>query len=104
MTAHRKKKSNKRNERHGAAWGGGRFLLLALILVANLSFAQGPRRVTDEGKSDAASHKMSSDLAQMLSGKSGAMRVIVTYKSAPGAMQISRAQGRGAKLHGAWLW
>ena len=100
MTAHRKKKSNKRNERHGAAWGGGRFLLLALILVANLSFAQGPRRVTDEGKSDAASFKMSPDLAQMLSGKSGAMRVIVTYKSAPGAMQISRAQGRGAKLHG----
>ena len=50
MSAHRKRKSNERNQRHGAAWGGGRFLLLALILVANQSFdvsTDGGRSVVD---------------------------------------------------------
>jgi len=98
MIAHRKKKSNKRNERHGAAWGGGRFLLLGLILAANLSFAQKFRPVSDGGNSG-FNAKLSPDLAEMLNSKSGAMRVIVTYKNAPGAKQMSRAQGRGAKLN-----
>ncbi len=98
MTAHRKKKSNQRNERHGAAWGGGRFLLLALIFIANPLFAQKPRPVSDDGAS-ASSAKLSPDLAQMLKSKSGPMRVIVTYKNAPSARQMSRAQFQGAKLN-----
>src|SRR5712664_3025093 len=98
MSAHRKKKSNKSNERHGAAWGGGRFLLLALILVANLSFAQRIRAIQDDGDA-AVNAKLSPDLAQMLRGKTGAMRVIVQYKKAPGANQMARAQFQGAKLN-----
>jgi serine protease AprX len=94
MLAHRRKKSNKRNERHGAAWGGGRFL----ILVANLSFAQKFRPVSDGGDSG-SNAKLSPDLAAMLQSKSGAMRVIVTYKNAPGTKQMSRAQFHGAKLN-----
>ena len=100
MTAHRKTKSNKRNERHGAAWGGGRsFVLLALLMVASLAFAQNFRPVSDGDGGTERRSKMSADLATMLNGKSGAMRVIVQYKNAPGASQISRAQGRGATLH-----
>src|SRR5258708_4455524 len=98
MTGLRKKKSNKRHERHGAAWGGGRFLVLALILVANLSFAQKFRPVSDGGDSG-SNAKLSPDLADMLQSKSGAMRVIVTYRNAPGAKQMSRAQFHGAKLN-----
>ena len=77
MSAHRKKKPNQRNERHGAAWGGGRFLLLALILVTNQSFAQRIRAIQDGGDASAI-QRISPDLAQILRGNSGqALRVIV---------------------------
>ncbi|MBI1739781.1 MAG: hypothetical protein HYR57_02715, partial [Candidatus Koribacter versatilis] len=100
MSTH-KKKANQRNERHGAAWGGGRSLLLVLILVlaANSSFAQRIRAVQDDGGL-VVSGKLSPDLAQVLqAGSNGPMRVIVQYRKAPGAMQVGRAQARGAKLH-----
>jgi serine protease AprX len=100
MTAHRKKKSNQRNERHGAAWGGGRGLLLTIVLLTSLAHGQGFRPVFEDGGVAGQHSKMSRDLSDMLQNKSGAMRVIVQYKSAPGATQFSRAQGRGAKLHG----
>src|SRR4051812_33271836 len=100
MTAHRKKKLKQRNERHGAAWGGGRGLLLAIILVANLAHGQRFRPVSDEGGVSKNYPKMSADLAEMLKHNSGTMRVIVTYKNAPGSAQISKAQGRGARLNG----
>jgi serine protease AprX len=100
MSRHRKKKSDERNERHGAAWGGGRFLLLALILVANPSFAQNFHRTIGADGPEAASAKLSPDLAQMLRGNSGrAMRVIVQYKQAPGSKQMAKAQFQGAKLN-----
>jgi subtilisin family serine protease len=99
MSAHRKKKSNQRNERHGAAWGGGRGLLLAVVLLANLAYGQSFRPVLDDGGVVGQHSKLSRDLSDMLQSKSGAMRVIVQYKNAPGATQFSRAQGRGAKLH-----
>ena len=74
MSAHRKKKPNQRN---GAAWGGGRFLLLVLILVTNQSFAQRIRAIQDGGDVS-ASQRISPDLAKMLRGNSGqALRVIV---------------------------
>ena len=69
MLTHMKRKSKGRNERHGAAWGGGRFLLLALILVANQSFAQNVRAVQDDGDAT-VSAKVAPDLAQMLRGSS----------------------------------
>jgi len=99
MSAHRKKKSNKSNERHWAAWGGGRFLLLALILVANQSFAQRIRGIQDDGNA-AASGKLSPDLAQMLRGNAGKpMRVIVQYKNAASSKQMAKSQFQGAKLN-----
>jgi serine protease AprX len=99
MSAHRKKKSNERNQRHGAAWGGGRFLLLALILVANLSFAQRIRAVQDDGDA-AVSAKVAPDLAQMLRGSSSrSLRVIVQYKSDAGTTQMTRALSQGARLN-----
>jgi subtilisin family serine protease len=98
MKAHRKKKSNQRNERHGAAWGGGRLLPLMLILLTSLAFGQTFRPVSDERGFERGS-KMTGDLADMLKNRTSAMRVIVTYKNAPGATQISRAQGRGATLN-----
>jgi serine protease AprX len=99
MSAHRKKKPNQRNERHGAAWGGGRFLLLALILVTDQSFAQRIRAIQDGGDAS-ASQRISPDLAQILRGNSGqALRVIVQYKNAPNSKQIARAQFQGARLN-----
>ena len=99
LMSHRKKKSNQRNERHGAAWGGGRSLLLAMFLMANLAFAQTFRRPVEDGGASELNAKISGDLAAMMQGKTGAMRVIVTYKTAPGTKQMSRAQSQGAKLN-----
>src|SRR5712692_11831512 len=83
MSAHRKRKSNGRNERHGAAWGGVRLLLLALILVANQSFAQNVRAVLDNDGSS-VNGKLAPDLARVLQGSSSrSMRVIVQYNQAP---------------------
>src|SRR5256885_16893469 len=99
MSAHRKKKPNQRNERHGAGWGGGPFPLLALILATNQSFAQRIRAIQDGGDAS-VSQRISPDLAQMLRGNSGqALRVIVQYKNAPNSKQIARAQFRGARLN-----
>jgi serine protease AprX len=99
MTAHRKKKKpNKRNERHGAAWGGGRGWLLALILLASPSYGQNFRRAIESDGSE-ANGRISPDLAAMMAHKSAAVRVIVQYKSAPGTKQLSKAQFQGAKLN-----
>jgi len=100
MSTRRKKKSNERNQRHGAAWGGGRFLLLALILVANLSFAQNVRAVQDDNDGSSVRGKLAPDLAKVLRGSSSrSMRVIVQYNQAPGANHFAKAQSVGAKLN-----
>ncbi len=100
MTAHRKKKKpNKRNERHGAAWGGGRGWLLALILLASPAYGQSFRRVVQSDGSSVANGKISPDLAAMMANKAGAVRVIVQYKNAPATKQLSKTQFHGAKLN-----
>jgi serine protease AprX len=94
-----KRKSKGRNERHGAAWGGVRLLLLALILVANQSFAQNVRAVLDNDGSS-VNGKLAPDLARVLQGSSSrSMRVIVQYNQAPGAKHFAKAQSVGAKLN-----
>ncbi len=100
MTAHRKKKkANKRNERHGAAWGGGRGWLLALILLASPAYGQSSRRIVESDGGSGVSARISPDLAAIMANKSGAMRVIVQYKNAPATKQFSKASLRGAKLN-----
>ncbi len=99
MLTHMKRKSKGRNERHGAAWGGVRLLLLALILVANQSFAQNVRAVLDNDGSS-VNGKLAPDLARVLQGSSSrSMRVIVQYNQAPGAKHFAKAQSVGAKLN-----
>ncbi|HEY1401133.1 MAG TPA: S8 family peptidase [Terriglobales bacterium] len=94
-----KRKSKGRNERHGAAWGGVRLLLLALILVANQSFAQNVRAVLDNDGSS-VNGKLAPDLARVLQGSSSrSMRVIVQYNQAPSANHFAKAQSVGAKLN-----
>ncbi len=99
MLTHMKRKSKGRNERHGAAWGGVRLLLLALILVANQSFAQNVRTVLDNDGSS-VNGKLAPDLARVLQGSSSrSMRVIIQYNQAPGAKHFAKAQSVGAKLN-----
>ena len=99
MLTHMKRKSKGRNERHGAAWGGVRLLLLALILVANQSFAQNVRAVLDNDGSS-VNGKLAPDLARVLQGSSSrSMRVIVQYNQAPSANHFAKAQSVGAKLN-----
>ena len=92
-------KSNRRNERHGAAWGSKVPLLLILFLLVNLSAAQNFRRFFQNGSVEG--RKFSPYFAQMLQQRNSnqPMRVIVQYKSAPGTADLSNAQAHGAKFH-----
>jgi serine protease AprX len=75
-------------------------LLLALILVANLSFAQNVRAVQDDNDGSSVRGKLAPDLAKVLRGSSSrSMRVIVQYNQAPGANHFAKAQSVGAKLN-----
>ena len=101
MRSHKKKASKQRNERHSAVWGGKPVVLLVLILLANLAFAQPQmlRPVQDDGGLAVGGGKVAPDLAQMLISSRGLQRVIVQYKNAPTASQVSKVQAMGATLH-----
>lgn len=96
------KKSSKRNERHSAVWGGKPVALLLLLLIGGPLLGQSRRIsvIQDDGGNTGVSAKFAPDLAEMLkSNRTAKRRVIVTYKQAPSASQLSKVQAMGATVH-----
>src|ERR1700733_5901136 len=96
---HTKKTKPNRGERRSAAWGK-RLAALALILVADMTFAQEFDRVERAQLSPRITAELNEQLAQARQGLGGNknVKVIVRYKQAPQTETLARVQSRGGRL------
>src|ERR1700683_1051811 len=86
-----------RGERRSAAWGK-RLAALALVLVADMAFAQEFNHA--ERLSPRISAELNEQLTQARQGLGGNknLKVIVTYKQAPQTETLARVQNSGGRM------
>jgi serine protease AprX len=99
-----KSKKPGRGERHSAAWGK-RLSILALVLIAEVAFAQRPEMSSARGETLRAFGRIAPELSHQLAlahqGAAGTqtVKVIVEYKSIPQSAHFAKMQSLGGRLH-----